>query len=240
MAGFSTRGRTRLWAYGGVAVLAIVALGAAYVAVQSVSAQGAGSGVTPPSVVNPDPATTTIAFLGDDPSAKAQDDAEQTWPELVADDLDATLLDLSAEGSGFATGSDTTPCEKDFCPAILDAVPDAVAADADIVIVSADIADASVSRSELRTRAVAVFTALQVGLPGAQVVVVGPAAENPAPPEVTTIEGILKAAATQSGVRYVSLLSPAALTPDDVDGDGLIGTDGQEAIAGRVLRSIGG
>jgi len=240
MASFSTRGRSRLWAYGGVLVLTAAAAAAALLAVQSVSAQGSGSGVTPPSAVSPDPATLTIALLGEDTAALAQPGVPQTWPELVADDLDASLLDLSAVGAGFATSADVRPCDADFCPAILDAVPDAVAADADVVIVSADTADASVSRSELRTRAAAVFAALQVGLPSAQIVVVGPASTSPAPPEVTTIEGILKAAASQAGVRFISLLSPSAVTEDDVDDDGLIDTNGQEAIAERVLRSIGG
>lgn len=240
MATFSTRGRSRLWAYVGVLVLAGVAAAAALYAVQSVSAQGAGSGVTPPSAVSPDPALTTIAFLGDDPAASAPSGSGDVWPERVAADVDAALVDLSAAGAGFATGADVSPCEADFCPSVLDAVPDAVAADADIVIVSAGTADASVSRSELRSRAVAVFNALRVGLPSAQIVVVGPVSADPATPEVTTIEGILKAAASQADVRYVSLLSPAAVTADDLDDDGSLTGDGQQAVAERVVRALGG
>ena len=240
MATFSTRGRSRLWAYGGVLLLAVVAGAAAVYAVDSVSAQGNGSGVTPPSAVNPDPAVTTVAFLGDDPATRAQEGVSRTWQDLVASDLDAVLVDLSVDGAGFATGADVSPCDTDFCPSILDAVPDAVASDADFVIISADVADASVSRSELRDRAVAVFTALQVGLPSAQIVVVGPAATSPVTPEVTTIEGILKAAAADADIRFVSLLSPSAVTDEEVDDQGRIDADGQGAIAVRVLRGLGG
>lgn len=239
MASFSTRGRSRLWSVVGVVVLAVIAAGSAVYAVQSVSAGGNGSGVTPPSAVSPDPSMATVAFLGDDPAGDAQDGVSKTWQTLIGDDVEGQLLDLSQPGAGFATGADVSPCDADFCPSILDAVPDAVGADADLVIVSAGTADASVSRSQLRDKAAAVFAALRVGLPSAQVIVVGPASTEPPSPEVTTIEGILKAAAEQGGVRYVSLLSPAVLASDDVDDDGLIDAAGQEAIADQVLRNLG-
>ena len=100
MAWFSSRGRSRKWAYIGALVLAVVTAGAAVAAAQSVSAQGSGTGVTPPSAVTPDPAVTTLAFLGDDPRG----DSALAWPELVADDIGVAFVDLSAAGSGFATG----------------------------------------------------------------------------------------------------------------------------------------
>jgi len=217
-----------------VILLAAGAGAAAYYAVQSVSAQRHPSGYVPSGGVTAAPAETTIVFLGDAGFAARGTDA---WPARVADQVDLMLVSLDAPGAGYVTRPDGEDCPTDFCPNILDLVPDAVGTGASVVVIAAGAHDAEVPVGQLRAQIDRVFTALRIGLPDAEIIAVGPAAVDPVAAETVALEGTLKATATAADVTYVSLLSPSAITAGQLD-DGALSDAGQTAIAARVADAI--
>lgn len=234
MPSFSRKSHRRAWTYALVGLLAVASVGTAFIAVRSVSPDTSAQGQSPSGGLDDDPSTSTLAFLGEDISGPEEDAA---WSAIVADEFDWRLEDLSASGAGFAVRAEGEACASSFCPSILDAVPLAVAANASAVVVAASAADASAPVDELRSRMETVFTALRAGLPEAVILAVGPASIDPPSAEALVVDGALRAAAADAGVEYVSLVTPALLSPERIV-DGVVDAEGSAAIAQRVIAAL--
>ncbi|GAA5033967.1 SGNH/GDSL hydrolase family protein [Microbacterium fluvii] len=239
MSPIARKGRTRWWRYALVAVLAAVTAACAAYAVYSVSpsssADGAGEA---PNAVSAEPGAAIVAFLGDEHTASGSDEDDTTWPAQVAKANGWTLVDLSTAHAGYATRPDGDDCSSDFCPSILDRVPEAVASGASVVIIAAGTADADADPDVVRDDMTATYAALAAGLPGVTIVAVGPAGTDQADPVALAADGVLRAAADAADVEYVSLLAPPALESDQIDKSGTLNKTGQDAIAQAVLKAL--
>lgn len=246
----------------GVAALAVVAAGLSYYALtkdstpdlRAVAADyqpptlpeaSAGAATEPAQAsVSPEPSDTATAapsspaatdgkprvvFLGDSYAASdGASDAGHGFPALVAakEGWDASVV--ACDGAGYLTAGS---CGKDYSALI----PDVVAADPSIVVVSGGRYD-SPSYQTSKQPIDAFFTALTAALPGVQLVVVSPvwdASQGQHP--LGVVQQYVKESATAHGATYLDVGEPLRGHPELVGADGVLpNDDGYAALAKAI------
>lgn len=238
MSQVSRTSRPRKWTWLLLATLTVIAAVVAVYAVQTVSPARSMSTGQMPGAVTPEPAVSTIVVLGDDHVATDVVDDGKTWPSLLEPGDDWAHKELAVEGAGYLARPTGSECTSTECPNLLDLVPEVVALNADVVVVAAGSVDAGQTPGALEIQMASVYRALQVGLPKATIVAVGPSAVDPAEADVLALDGLVRRAASDASVEYVSLLAPPVITDELLNADGELRAAGQNAIATRVRTGL--
>lgn len=196
------------------------------------TATAPGGGSTPsPSRSSGGPSTSAkvAVFLGDGAvqGLAGGDAVTNRWSTAVARGQGWTEDNLGRAGTGYAaTPTDPAVCWMASCPPVPHMIADAVAARPAVVVVSAGAADLALlpdSAAAVRTAVNRTYRELSAALPHARVIALSPmwSGTDPAPAELTTLDGWVRSAARRYGAEYVpGGASWLAGTPDaTTDGD---------------------
>jgi lysophospholipase L1-like esterase len=210
--------RTRLALIGGLVVAAV-----AVPVVAEYAPAGAGGPV--------------LAVYGDSYSAGGRQGGkgDDGWPALVADRLDADLRLHAAGGAGYVNGS------KAADETFLDQVRGAPEPDADVVVVFGSRNDKFLPADEVKSQAVAVLAAVRAQSPSAQLVVIGPAWDDDAPPpELFATRDAVAAAAAGAGAVFVDPLAEEWLFARAplIGADGVHPNDAGHAYLARLIAPV--
>lgn len=141
---------------------------------------------------------------------------ERNWTALVAAELDADVRPFAVSRSGYASVGLTGETFADLAA-------DHGVADADVVVVFGSRNDLGHSADEVAQGAVTTFQTLVGTAPAADLVVVGPAWSNAAPPgELAGLSAAVRDAATDAGATFVDPLAQSWFFAPE----GLIAADG--------------
>ncbi|THG30788.1 SGNH/GDSL hydrolase family protein [Naasia lichenicola] len=219
-----------------IAVIAVIVIGAPVTIVlgsrsappSKAGAEGASLAVAPRPV---------IAVIGDSFTSGPLDGAstDATWPELLATSVDADFQVLATDGSGYVTYNPKASRDTFSTHA------GEVRKDADLVVFFGSRSDVNQGTNVFDAALIALAVAARQ-VPDAQVLVVGPAWADIAPPiKILEDRDALSRAAEEASVRFVDpiaegwLVDGEALTTDD----GLYATEeGQKYIATKMSALI--
>ncbi|KQO97541.1 SGNH/GDSL hydrolase family protein [Leifsonia sp. Leaf264] len=232
--------RARIAARIGLAALAIVAVGVGGLAMASVTRAPASDAATTFPTIVPEPGEKVATFIGDEYStAGSAADGVDPWTSALSAANDWNEDNLSIAGTGYLARPDAASCPNGYCPNLLEQVPEVIASGASVVVVAAGDNDASEDPQAVAAQILAVYRALAVGLPTAQIVAVGPSStDSTTPARVLAIDGAIRAAAKDTGADYVSLLSPPVFSEDMVSDSGELNAAGAAAIQARVQAAL--
>lgn len=185
-----------------------------------------GSTWTPPVKVeasaSPEPTHSatppSVAFLGDSYTVGAgtSDDAHAgRWTAVVAEDLGWRASTYARGGTGYVNDGGEDAAYATRVDAIIDAEPD-------IVVVSGGRNDSYFAPVDVEAAALDVFRTLRLGLPDAQVVVLGSWWDDDEPTsEYTAVREAIASAAEAAGVAYVDAGEPLVGHPELISDDGV-------------------
>lgn len=158
--------------------------------------------------------------VGDESGAAAGDGT--SWTEQLAELYGWQLIDFTEPGSGYAT-IPTTECAFVACTAVFQVLPQVVALNPDVVIISAGLHDIRTEAVGLTGVVEATLAQLRTSLPGVPIVVVTPF--SPVVDEQTSLAE-LDAQLVDSGQRVTVTVLPGVqdqllARPCSLDEDGL-------------------
>lgn len=201
----------RVWSVGLVVVAVVVFALAGYVLVHDDAVHRAGKTPRQPVADTLSPSTASspalpepvVAFLGDDwTSGIGASNHAHRFTALVSAALHLQERNFGSAGSGYARQGRTG---GDYASRI----PDVVAADPAMVVVSGGRNDVAEDPAFVGQRARLVFERLRTRLPKAVVVVIAPMwGDSPAPKALRRVAGEVRQAAHAAGVRYVGITDP--------------------------------
>lgn len=152
------------------------------------------------------------------------------------------VVNLGIAGTGYATSRDESWCPAGGCLDYAGVIPDAVAHDPDIVVVSGGRNDLARSTVEQIEPVVAeFFTQLRAALPDARIIVTSPIWDDPPPPRPLLELGVVvEREALRVGADYLDLGDPLEGRPDLIASDGLHPDEGGlQIIAERIDELLG-
>lgn len=231
-------GRRRARTIAAVAAVALILTGCAGVRSRDAPAEDARS--TPPrEVTTPAPTDIirtdgTIVTIGDSIMAGFGLDPDEAWPELVAAQTRAPIVNLACSGAGFVVVGD---CGSDL-PTI---AADAVSLDPGVVILQSSDNDLDEDPSEIASSTRATVVALRTALPDAQIIGMSTLWNAPweAPESIIRGSAALESAVEAAGGTFISLGQPFQEDPDLLQWDGEHPTaEGQRVLADRVMTAL--
>jgi lysophospholipase L1-like esterase len=157
------------------------------------------------------------------------------WPAIVAERLDADLRLHAAGGAGYVNGSQAA--EETF----LDQVRGAPEPDADVVVVFGSRNDKFLPVADVKSQAATVYAAIRTASPTAQLVVIGPAWDDDAPPDaLLRTRDAVSSAAVAAGALFVDPLAEEWLLerPELVGADGVHPNDAGHAYVADLLEPV--
>ena len=160
-----------------------------------------------------------LVVYGDSYSAGGRQGGKgnEGWPALIAAGLGVELRLHAAGGAGYVNGSQARG------ETFLDQVRGAPEPDADVVVVFGSRNDRFLPAADVKSQAVEVLDAVHAQSPSAELVVMGPAWDDDAPPdELFLTRDAVASAAAGAGAVFVDPLVGEWL----LDRPELIGTDG--------------
>ena len=187
------------------------------------------------------------AFIGDAATAgEAASSPEVRWSRLLSDQQGWREANFALSGTGYATTAPSEECEEKTCPPYAEVVDRAAALDPAVVVVAGGQSDWFAYENDPRAVADKVgslLDTLQMRLPRSTLLVVGPALAPGAEHQTTVrrIDDVVRSAAADRGLGYVSLLAPENVLAgrDVVSQDRYLPNDaGHEAIAARVASAL--
>jgi lysophospholipase L1-like esterase len=177
-------------------------------------------------------------FLGDSYTVETSASTpDKTAAHLIADHYGWKPVNLARSSTGYITEvNDPTKfwCGFDHCNSYTQQLPDAAAADPDIVVVNGGRNELAIGASAEWIQGVdAFFTELRRSLPNATIIAASPIwDDDPTPPELDAMREVVRQAVTAMGGTYVDLGDPLLGHPDFVQADGIHPNDaGHAAIA---------
>lgn len=193
---------------------------------------------SPSAAPSPSAVTPPVAlFVGDSYTVgQGTTSPELRWSTLVAEAMGWEELNVAVGGSGFLRGPELGRLNY---PAQLRSVP---SGSVDVVVIAGGQNDFGGLRKEPAQvfEAVTDTYALAVRrFPHARIVSVGPSTPWSVGLEARALDGAVRAAASEAGATYVSLIDPNIVQGRLVHEDGIHTTDaGNAAIARRVLETL--
>jgi lysophospholipase L1-like esterase len=180
---------------------------------------------------------SVLVVYGDSYSAGGRQGGkgEAGWPAIVADRLHADLRLHAAGGAGYVNGS------KAADETFLDQVRGAAEPDADVVVVFGSRNDKFLPVADVKSQAVAVYEAIRAQSPEAQLVVIGPAWDDDAPPEdLLRTRDAVASAAVAAGALFVDPLASGWLLgrPQLIGADGVHPDDGGHAYLAGLIEPV--
>lgn len=232
------------WQIGLAAALSVIAIVLAVTAVTTqrdgtldpaVEASILSSGRAALSGGAPDSAAGPVAvFIGDDYTAGAGSTAPANrWTSVVAARLGWTEVNLGFAGTGYLKGD---PARGSY----IESIPDVVAANPAIVIISGGRHDVGEPQAEAKLAMTAFLNELRAALPAPKIVVVSPVwDDDPRPADLTVLAtDLLAAAAATSGMGYLDIGQPLVGRADLVS-DGIHPNDaGHLALADATVAAL--
>ncbi len=160
-------------------------------------------------------------FIGDSYTVGTGTSLDGTgFPAILGELRGWNAVNLAIPGTGYSTGREDGRCPEAGCTSYIGVLPDAVAFDPDIVVVSGGRND--LGRRHLEPAVVAFYTELRSQLPDAQLVVTSPLWDDSATPEaLVTLREQVEREATRVGAVYLDLGDlfldrPDLIAPDDL------------------------
>lgn len=233
----SSPGLRRARALAAVASVTLVLAGCAGVRTNDSAAQEERSAPrdaatpAPTQITRPD---ATIVTIGDSIMAGFGLDPGDAWPELVAEQTSAPIVNLACSGAGFVMVGD---CGADL-PTI---AADAVSLDPGIVILQSSDNDLEEDPAEIAASTRATVVALHAALPEARIIGMSTLWNAPweAPESIVRGSAALQSAVDAAGGTFISLGQPFQEDPDLLQWDGEHPTaEGQRVLADRVITAL--
>ncbi len=183
-------------------------------------------------------AREVAVFIGDSYTVGAGTSLSGTgFPAMLGAMRGWEVVNLGISGTGYATDRDESWCPPAGCLDYAGVIPDAVAHDPDVVVVSGGRNDLSRNTIDELEPAVADFYAqLREALPNARIVVTSPIWDDPPPPRaLLELSDVVEREATRVGAEYLDLGDPLEGRPDLIAPDGLHpNEEGLRLIAERI------
>lgn len=182
----------------------------------------------------------TVVFVGDSyTQGTGASRPESRWTTLVSEAMGWREVNLGRGGTGYLADGDRG-CGREYCPSYLQMLPQVLAADPDVVVVSGGLNDRPFTgEPRLEAQVASLYATLTAALPSSRVIAVGPSAPGRISDSLRAIDELVHAMADDYGVQYVNLLDPNPITPAMVLPDGAhVGDDGHAAIAERVVGTL--
>ncbi|WP_448614612.1 SGNH/GDSL hydrolase family protein [Modestobacter sp. URMC 112] len=186
-----------------------------------------------PTSATPTPdAPESLAVLGDEYSTgTGADTPDQGFAELLAEGLGLTLAVSAGEGAGYTTGSPG---------GFLDLVPQAVAAQPDVVLVQGGINDRRADRADIEQSAGATFDAIWESAPDAHIIALGaPFVPDLNAAAIQTTKDAVRAAAVARGIPFIDPADWLAVDDATLWADGVHPTSaGHRVLADRLAQEF--
>ncbi len=196
-----------------------------------------------PASPSPSSSTTPTAgqvavFIGDSYTVGSGTSLSGTgFPAMLGELRGWEVVNLGIAGTGYATARDESWCPPAGCLDYAGVIPDAVAHDPDVVIVSGGRNDLGRnSAAELEAPVADFYTALRDALPNARIVVTSPIWDDPPPPRaLLELSDIVQREAARVDAEYLDLGDPLEGRPELIAPDGLHpNEEGLRVLADRI------
>jgi lysophospholipase L1-like esterase len=231
----------------GLAALAVLSFGLAAAAL--LAPPPASTYVRPPATAGPveteEPDPTTALFIGDSYTAGAGAlTGSNRYTTVVARSQSWIESNVGRGGTGYTSSvsgdAAADACRLEYCPDFREMIPEAVAADPDIVIVGGGRNDADEDVSTEADAITAFYTDLRAALPDAQLIATSPLWDDEtAPEELEEISAAVRGAIESVGGVYLDIGQPLQGKAELMSPDGVHPNDeGHKAIGAAIAAQL--
>jgi acyl-CoA thioesterase-1 len=231
---------SKVWGISGVAAVGALVVGLAGFALTETNEAPANAGSVPslPAATAPADEPERAVFVGDSYTAgTGASTTEASFPQLVADRMGWTAVNLGRGGTSYLATSDEAGCGLDYCPNYREMIPAVVAADPDVVIVSGGRNDEM--SADVAAQIDAFFAELRAALPNAELFATSPLGDDdPAPRGFALMGDTIESAVAEAGGRYLDLGQPLAKRPELITEDGVHPNDDGYALIADTLTPL--
>ncbi|WP_306232269.1 SGNH/GDSL hydrolase family protein [Agrococcus beijingensis] len=168
-----------------------------------------------------EPDTPTAVFLGDSYTVGTATSLDGTgFPAILGDLRGWHVVNLGFPGTGYSTGQPDGRCPPAGCTSYIGVLPDAVAAQPDIIVVSGGRND--LGRPSLDEAVAAFYPELRAALPNTRVIVTSPLwDDSPTPAALVELREVVEREATAIDAEHLDLGDlfldrPDLIAPDDL------------------------
>ncbi|MBO1769480.1 SGNH/GDSL hydrolase family protein [Agrococcus sp. TF02-05] len=182
-----------------------------------------------------DAAAPVAVFIGDSYTVGTATSLEGSgFPAILSERRGWQMVNLAIPGTGYSTNQPDGRCPNAGCSSYIGIIPDAVAHDPDIVVVSGGRND--LTRAYVDEAVDAFFTELRSQLPDARIIVTSPLwDDSPSPPFIADLRQTVEEAAAAIGAEHLDLGDLFLDRPELIASDDLHPNEqGLELIATRI------
>ncbi|QOD43399.1 SGNH/GDSL hydrolase family protein [Clavibacter zhangzhiyongii] len=179
----------------------------------------------------------TAVYLGDSYTAGAgSTKPSEMFATVVSAREQWTTVNLGRGGTGYGATAGKEACGLDYCPTYREMIPEAVAADPDVVIVSGGRNDRDVDAALLE-QVEATYADLRSALPDARIVATSPLWDDDptVPADFDRLGDTIRAAAERAGGVYLDIGQPLLGHPELLSPDGVHPNDAGHRAIGESI-----